>query len=269
MQPPRAGLFVTCLVDLVRPSVGFAAARLIEAAGCTVVVPETQTCCGQPAYNSGDPATSRTLALQTIRAFTGCDYVVVPSGSCAAMIKVHYPRLFADAAPGVRSEVAAFAARVHELCAFLADVRGVTSVPGRYEGRITYHDACSGLRELGIKSAPRRLLALVPGAVVTEMAEPEACCGFGGLFSETYAGISNAIVGRKVDDATRTRADLILSGDLGCLMNMAGKLAREGRPIDCRPIDCRHVAEVLAGELDDPPIGRSPADAVRAKASVP
>jgi L-lactate dehydrogenase complex protein LldE len=264
LQPPRAGLFVTCLVDLVRPSVGFAAARLIEAAGCTVVVPETQTCCGQPAYNSGDPATSRALALQTIRAFTGCDYVVVPSGSCAAMLKIHYPRLFTDAAPEVSAEVAAFSARVHELCAFLADVRGLTAVPGRYEGRITYHDACSGLRELGIKSAPRRLVALVPGAVLAEMTEPEACCGFGGLFSETYAGISNAIVGRKVDDASQTHADLILSGDIGCLMTMAGKLAREGRLIACR-----HVAEVLAGELADPPIGRGSSEALRGKASEP
>jgi L-lactate dehydrogenase complex protein LldE len=264
LQPPRAGLFVTCLVDLVRPSVGFAAARLIEAAGCTVVVPETQTCCGQPAYNSGDPATSRALALQTIRAFAGCDYVVVPSGSCAAMLKIHYPRLFTDAAPEVSAEVAAFSARVHELCAFLADVRGLTAVPGRYEGRITYHDACSGLRELGIKSAPRRLVALVPGAVLAEMTEPEACCGFGGLFSETYAGISNAIVGRKVDDASQTHADLILSGDIGCLMTMAGKLAREGRLIACR-----HVAEVLAGELADPPIGRGSSEALRGKASEP
>lgn len=264
MQPPRAGLFVTCLVDLVRPSVGFAAARLIEASGCIVVVPEAQTCCGQPAYNSGDRDASQTLALQTIRAFAGCDYVVAPSGSCAAMLKVHYPRLFADAGPGLKAEVAAFSARVHELCAFLADVRGLTAVPGRYQGRVTYHDACSGLRELGIKSAPRRLLALVPGAVLTEMSEPEACCGFGGLFSESYAGISNAIVGRKADDAARTAAGLLLSGDVGCLMNMAGKLAREGRPIDCR-----HVAEVLAGELADPPIGRGTNQPARAEASQP
>jgi len=259
--PPRVGLFVTCLVDLVRPSVGFATARLIEAAGCTPVVPTDQTCCGQPAYNAGDPETSRALALQTVRAFACCDYVVAPSGSCAAMLKIHYPRLFANDDPALRAEVAAFADRVHELCAFLADVRGVIAVPGRYVGRVTYHDGCSGLRELGIKSAPRRLLAGMPGVRLTEMAEPEACCGFGGLFAEKYPGISTAIVSRKVADAERSGADLLLAGDLGCLMNMAGKLTRDGRSLACR-----HVAEVLAGGLADPPIahGRSVATAPKA-----
>ncbi len=252
MPTPRAGLFVTCLVDLLRPSIGFAAARLIEAAGCCVVVPEAQTCCGQPAYNAGDPQTSRTLALNTVRAFAGCDYVVTPSGSCAAMLKVHYPRLFAEASPAIRAEVSAFAARVHELCAFLADERRIAAVPGGYAGRATYHDSCSGLRELGIRSAPRRLLALVPGLKLVEMSEPETCCGFGGLFAEKYPGISNAIVSRKADDAGRTGADLLLAGDLGCLMNMAGKLTREGKALACR-----HVAEVLAGELADPPLGWS------------
>ena len=248
MPPPRAGLFVTCLVDLMRPSVGFAAARLIEASGCTVVVPELQTCCGQPAYNSGDRDTARSIALQTVRAFADCDYVVVPSGSCAAMLKVHYPRLVAG--DELESEVRTFASKVHELCTFLADVRRYTNVPGRYEGRVTYHDACSGLRELGVKSAPRRLLGNMPGLELAEMREAEACCGFGGLFAEKYAGISNAIVTRKADDATASGASLMLAGDLGCLMNIAGKLTREGRQLTCR-----HVAEVLAGELSDPPIG--------------
>ena len=259
---PRAGLFVTCLVDLIRPSIGFAAARLIEAAGCDVVVPKSQTCCGQPAYNSGDRETARVLALQTIRAFAGCDYVVVPSGSCAAMLKIHYPTVFAGAPDGLRKEAADFAGRVYELCTFLADTRGLGQVPGRFEGRITYHDSCSGLRELGIKSAPRRLLALVPGVELMEMSEPEACCGFGGLFAEKYAGISAAIVGRKADDAARTRADLLVAGDLGCLMNMAGKLVRDGRPLACR-----HIAEILAGELNDPPIARAEPAPARVKAS--
>jgi L-lactate dehydrogenase complex protein LldE len=238
-----------------RPSVGFAAARLIEAAGCAVVVPERQTCCGQPAYNSGDRSTAKELALQTVRAFADCDYVVVPSGSCAAMLKLHYPRLVMNDPPDVRNQVETFASKVHELCTFLTDVRPLTNVPGRFTGRITYHDACSGLRELGIKSAPRQLLAMVPGIEITEMSEPESCCGFGGLFAEKYAGISNAIVARKTDDATASGAALLLAGDLGCLMNMAGKLMR-----DDRPLACRHVAEVLAGELADPPIGHSPAD---------
>jgi L-lactate dehydrogenase complex protein LldE len=249
VQPARAGLFVTCLVDLIRPSVGFATARLIEAAGCTVIVPERQTCCGQPAYNSGDRATAKALALQTVRAFAACDFVVVPSGSCAAMLKVHYPRLFKDDTPTVRSEVSDFSMKVHELCTFLTSVCPVNELPGRYEGFVTYHDACSGLRELGIKSAPRRLLGLMPGVEVTEMREAEACCGFGGLFAEKYAAISNAIVTRKADNAVASDAALLLAGDLGCLMNIAGKLTREGGAVACR-----HIAEVLAGELTDPPI---------------
>ncbi len=255
MQSPRAGLFVTCLVDLMRPSIGFAAARLIEAAGCTVVVPERQTCCGQPAYNSGDRATAKALAVQTIRAFDGCDYVVVPSGSCAAMLKIHFPRLLTgDGA--MEQEAHAFAGKVHELCTFLADIRPLAALPGRYDGRATYHDGCSGLRELGIKSAPRRLLAKIPGLELAEMNEAEACCGFGGLFAEKYADISNAIVTRKIDNASASTAGLVLAGDLGCLMNMAGKLTRDGRPLACR-----HIAEVLAGELSDPPIGHATAAA--------
>lgn len=247
----RAGLFVTCLVDLIRPSVGFAAARLIEAAGCEVVVPEGQTCCGQPAYNSGDRASAKALALQTVRAFADCNYVVAPSGSCAAMLKLHYPRLVADDAQAIQDEVAAFAAKVHELCTFLTLIRPVAALPGRFTGRVAYHDACSGLRELGIKSAPRELLAKVPGVELAEMKEPEACCGFGGLFAEKYPGISNAIVTRKTDDALAAKTDILLAGDLGCLMNIAGKLQRDGRSLPCR-----HIAEVLAGEMSDPAIGQ-------------
>ena len=248
---PRTGLFVTCLVDLFRPSVGFAAARLIEASGCRVVVPERQTCCGQPAYNSGDHTTARDLALKTIREFAVCDFVAVPSGSCAAMLKIEYPRLFSDAKPGLRQEAEAFAAKVYEICTFLADVRQLDSLPGRYDGTVTYHDACTGLRELNVKSAPRRLLERVPGLELAEMHEPETCCGFGGLFSVKYPGISNAIVTRKIEDAARTKAPLVLAGDLGCLMNMSGKATR-----DRQPIAFRHVLEILAGELSDPPIGQ-------------
>lgn len=251
---PSAGLFVTCLIDLIRPSVGFAAARLIEASGCRVVVPRQQTCCGQPAYNSGDRATAAELALQTIRAFDDCDYVVVPSGSCAAMLKVHYPRLFSQADVTLRQEVAAFTSKVYELCTFLADLRELDGLPGRYDGAVTYHDACSGLRELGIKTAPRRLLERMAGLQLIEMGEPETCCGFGGVFAEKYAGISNAIVTRKIEDAERTTAPLLLAGDLGCLINMSGKATRAGKLVSCR-----HVAEVLAGELADPPIGHGPA----------
>ncbi len=246
---PKAGLFITCLVDLIRPSVGFAAATLIERAGCDVIVPKGQTCCGQPAYNSGDRENARALALQTVRAFSDCDYVVVPSGSCAAMLKVHVPELLQDTPDSGAAQI--FAAKVFELTQFLADERKIGSVPGRYAGTVTYHDSCSGLRELGIKNAPRRLLAKVDGLSLQEMLECETCCGFGGLFSVKFPGISNAIVEKKAGNATASGADLLLAGDLGCLMNMAGKLNRTGSSVACR-----HIAEVLAGDLSAPPIAK-------------
>jgi L-lactate dehydrogenase complex protein LldE len=246
---PRVGLFVTCLVDVFRPSVGFAAVKLLEAAGCTVEVPTAQTCCGQPAYNSGDKATAKAIALATIEAFEGYDYIVVPSGSCAGMLKAHYPKLMAGDEAALL-EAKAFAARVHELVSFLADVRGVKIALSNFKGRVTYHDSCSGLRELGIKSQPRALLASIPGVELVEMADNEICCGFGGTFSVKYPDISNAMVEKKTANTARAKPDLLLAGDLGCLMNMAGKLKREGSTIEVR-----HVAEVLAGNLSSPPIG--------------
>src|SRR6202140_5913114 len=148
---PRVGLFVTCLVDLFRPVVGFAAVKLLEEAGCIIEVPRAQTCCGQPAYNSGDRADAKAIARQVIAAFAGYDYVVAPSGSCAGMVKVHYPELFADE-PAMLAEAEELAARTHELVSFLVDVRGMTSVRARCARSVTYHDSCSGLRELGVKA---------------------------------------------------------------------------------------------------------------------
>jgi L-lactate dehydrogenase complex protein LldE len=246
---PRVGLFVTCLVDLMRPSVGLAAAQLIENAGCTVVVPRGQTCCGQPAYNAGDSDTARELALQTARSFDGCDFVVVPSGSCAAMLRVHYPALFKGRGD-IEFEMKAFAERVHELTAFLVNVRRATATDARFEGRVVHHDACSGLRELGIRSEPRRLLAAVEGLKLMEAPEVTPCCGFGGLFSIKYPAISTAVADRKIEDLETPTPDLVTGGDLGCLMNLAGRLKRTGSAL---PV--RHVAEVLAGALDEPPIG--------------
>ncbi|HRN88027.1 (Fe-S)-binding protein [Hyphomicrobium sp.] len=248
---PRVGLFVTCLVDLMRPSVGFAAARLIEQAGCTVVVPHGQTCCGQPAYNAGDRKSARELARQTILAFAGCDFVVAPSGSCAAMLRLHYPALFKGQSDA-EFEAKAFAERVHELTDFLANVRGQTASDARFEGRVVHHDACAGLRELGIKSAPRRLLSSVAGVELVEAPETTACCGFGGLFSVKYPEVSTAIADRRIADLTSTAPDLVTAGDLGCLMHLAGRLRRTGNPLPCR-----HIAEVLAGELAEPPIAGS------------
>jgi L-lactate dehydrogenase complex protein LldE len=244
----RVGLFVTCLVDLIRPSVGFAAAKLLQDAGCVVEVPP-QSCCGQPAFNSGDRATAREIAAQVIEAFAGCEYVVAPSGSCAGMLKAHYPELFRGD-PNWQPRADAFAEKTHELMAFLVDVCGLNRVAARLDTTATYHDSCSGLRELGVRDQPRRLLATVEGLRLAEMRDANVCCGFGGTFCVKYPEISNAIVGKKAAAITATGADLLLAGDLGCLMNMAGKLQRDGSAIEAR-----HVAEVLAGMTDGPAIG--------------
>lgn len=248
---PRVGLFVTCLADLVRPSVPFAAVTLLRHAGCEVVVPTAQTCCGQPGFNSGDRRTAQALARQTIEAFADVQYVVAPSGSCAGMMKTHYEELFAGDDEGAAA-AREFSAKCHELVSFLVNVMGVTKPPGSFRGRITYHDSCSGLRELGIKSEPRRLLSAMPGVEIVEMADSEVCCGFGGTFCVKYPDISNAMVEKKCANIAAADPDLVLAGDLGCLMNMAGKLSRQGRAVPCR-----HVAEVLAGELSDPPIAKA------------
>ncbi len=248
---PSVGLFVTCLVDLFRPSVGFAAVELLEQAGCRVEVPRAQTCCGQPAYNSGDRADTKAIAEQVIAAFEPYDYVVAPSGSCGAMIKDHYPALFADD-PALGPRAQALGDKTHELISFLTDVRGLEAVAVTWPGGATYHDSCSGLRELGVKAQPRRLLESVAGLELKEMADSEVCCGFGGTFCVKYPEISNSMVEQKADTIEASGADLLLAGDLGCLLNMAGKLKRRGSGVQVR-----HVAEVLAGKRDLPAIGES------------
>ena len=246
------GLFATCLVDLFRPSVGFAAASLLDDAGCDVSVPESQTCCGQPAYNSGDRADTRAIARGTILAFEPFDYVVAPSGSCASMIRKHYPALFADE-PDFQARAQAVADKTYELVSFLTDILGVTSVDAAFAETVTYHDSCSGLRELGVQEQPRTLLKTVDGLQLKEMADSDVCCGFGGTFCVKYPDVSNAIVEKKTAKIAESGAGTLLAGDLGCLMNMAGKMSREGRPIKAR-----HVAEVLAGMTDTPAIGEAP-----------
>lgn len=249
-ERPRVALFVTCLVDLFRPSVGFAAVRLLEKAGCIVEVPAAQTCCGQPAYNSGDRATTTALARQVLEAFAGYDYVVVPSGSCGGMLKTHLAELFDDAAEVARAE--ALAERTFELTSFLTEVRGLRAVEATLPARVTYHDGCSGLRELGIRSQPRALLGSVAGLELVELENRNVCCGFGGTFCVKYPEISTKMVSDKVADIEATSASLLLAGDLGCLMNIAGRLKRLGSKVEAR-----HVAEVLAGDLSTPPIGGS------------
>lgn len=248
--PPRVALFVTCLVDIWRPTIGFAAIRLLERAGCHVEVPRAQTCCGQPAYNAGDRGTARDLARGLIDAFIGYDYVVAPSGSCAGMLRTHLPHLFDDD-PNLRARADRLGAKVHELTSFLVDVMHMPAhALAQRSGRVTYHDSCAGLRELGVKEQPRALLRAA-GFEIMEMTDPERCCGFGGTFCVKYPAISTRMVADKVADIARTEAPMALAGDLGCLLNMAGRITREGRTAQVR-----HVAEVLAGmENEVPPIG--------------
>jgi len=238
----RVALFVTCLVDLMRPRIGFATLRLLEAAGCTVEVPASQTCCGQPAFNSGDRRAATALAQKVIAEFEGFDYVVAPSGSCADHIRTTYPGLFADA-PDWRRRAEALAAKTHELTTFLNDVLQVETLPGEFAGSVTYHDSCSGLRSLGIKAQPRRLLGLVPGLTLQEMPESEACCGFGGTFAVKFGDISAAIGEKKCVNIQAAHADAVVGGDLGCLLHIEGKLRRMGD----ETTRVLHVAEVLAG----------------------
>jgi L-lactate dehydrogenase complex protein LldE len=239
----RVGLFVTCLVDLMRPSIGFASLRLLEVAGCEVVVPASQTCCGQPGYNSGDQKAAKALALKVLKEFDDCDYIVVPSGSCAGMIRVHFPALFKND-PTVIESVNRLSARTYELTDFLVNVVKIGKIPGRYSGPLTYHDSCSGLRELGVRTQPRTLLAKIPGLRFTEMRESTTCCGFGGSFSVKFGDISSRMADKKCAHIAQTGAGAIVAGDLGCLLNIEGRLRRRG-DLQTRVL---HIAEVLAGE---------------------
>jgi L-lactate dehydrogenase complex protein LldE len=248
----KVALFVTCLVDVMRPRIGFAAIRALEAAGCDVIVPQGQTCCGQPALNSGDRDHAAALARQTIEALEPYDAIVVPSGSCAGTIRCHYPEIFEqDAAWRPRAQ--AVAAKTFEVMAYLDDVLGWKPQGVSLDASAAYHDSCSGLRELGIKAQPRRLLGNIDGLALVPLAGEETCCGFGGTFCIKYPAISNAIVGEKADAIDASGADLLLAGDLGCLMNMAGKLHRQGSKVRAY-----HAIELIAGMGDGPAVGEEP-----------
>jgi L-lactate dehydrogenase complex protein LldE len=246
---PRVGLFVTCLVDLVRPQVGFAAVKLLELAGCDVEVPTSQTCCGQPAWNAGADRHAADIARAVIAAFEKFDYVVAPSGSCAGMLKNHYPEaLQGDANYALRARK--LADKTHELVAFLVNVRGMAQVAAKCQGSVCYHDSCSSLREINVKAEPRQLLATVEGLTLNELRTPEICCGFGGLFSVKYPEISERMADDKIADAEATGADMLTSADLGCLLHLAGRMERQGKKMRIR-----HVAEILADMSDTPALG--------------
>ena len=244
----KVGLFITCLVDVMRPEIAEASVRLLESAGCTVEVPMAQTCCGQPGYNSGDSVSARDLALKFLLEFEGFDYVVTPSGSCGGMVRQHYPALFADD-PDLRNRIDALSQKTFELTAFLHDVIGLASLPGRFAGEVTYHDSCSGLRELGVQAQPRALLALNPSIRLTEMKDARACCGFGGTFAVKYGDISSAIVDEKIGHIHASGAPCVVLGDLGCMLNIEGRLRRTGD----NTTRVLHIAQVLAGTASDAP----------------
>lgn len=252
MNRPSVALFATCLVDFFRPQVGFAAAKLLEQAGCDVSVP-AQTCCGQPAYNGGDKNDAAALARNTVAAFEHFDYVVAPSGSCAGMIKMHYPLLLQDD-PVWASRAHALAGKTHELFAFLVNIRGLNQVDESCSGIAACHDSCSSLREMNVKREPRTLLASVKGLALRDIPETETCCGFGGLFSVKYPEISARMADDKLAAAKSTGANMLVGGDLGCLLHLAGRASRRGESIDIR-----HSAEILAGLTDEPAIGKGSA----------
>ena len=238
----RVGLFVTCLVDTMRPRIGFATIKLLEAAGCEVVVPEQQTCCGQPGYNSGDRKSAEAMALKFLAEFEAFDFVVAPSGSCGGMIRVHYPDLFKDD-PAQLARIIALGQRTYELTDFLANIAKLKQVPGDFQGTLTYHDSYSGLRELDVYQQPRALLAKMPDVTINEMVESTICCGFGGTFSVKYGELSTRMADNKCRHITGTHAGAIVGGDLGCLLNIEGRLRRNGD----HTTRVLHVAEVLSG----------------------
>lgn len=243
----RVGLFVTCLIDAMRPEIGFSALKLLEAAGCEVAVPDMQTCCGQPAYSAGDRKAARALAEKFVEEFEEFDYVVIPSGSCGGNVKIHYVDLFSDD-PAWLTRMQRLAPRVLELTDFLHSVIKIERLPcmgsGRHPGKVTYHDSCCGLRELGVQQQPRALLGKA-GVQITEMKDSRQCCGFGGTFSVKYGDISSAIVDEKCANIHESGADAVVLGDLGCMLNIEGRLRRTGDD----KTRVLHVAQVLAGEF--------------------
>ncbi|WP_066945338.1 (Fe-S)-binding protein [Streptomyces lushanensis] len=236
----RAALFVTCVNDAVYPSTGIATVRLLERLGVEVDFPEAQSCCGQPQFNTGYRRETEPLVRRTARAFAGYDYVVTPSGSCAAMVRQHYPA-FGDAA------ATAVAARTYELTEFLVDVVGVTDVGAYFPHTVTYHPSCHGLRMLGLGERPRRLLEAVRGLELRELPGADECCGFGGTFAVKNSDVSAAMGQDKVRNAVSTGAGVLCGADNSCLMHLGGIVSREDAPL--RPV---HLAEILASTEEEP-----------------
>ncbi|MCC7498843.1 MAG: (Fe-S)-binding protein [Bryobacterales bacterium] len=236
----RVSLFVTCLIDQLFPRVGMAMAGVLDRLGYELEFPESQTCCGQPAFNTGYWDEARTVARYFLDVFRDAELIVVPSGSCGSMVKNHYVELFKDD-PASQQQARQVASRCWEFSEFLTDVARVEDVGARYEGVVTFHDSCHGLRELHLKEGPRRLLSHVRGLSLKEMSAAEECCGFGGTFSVKFPEISGGMARTKIDSIVATGADTVVGGDSSCLMQIQGAILRAG--LNIRTM---HLAEVLA-----------------------
>jgi L-lactate dehydrogenase complex protein LldE len=239
-MPKRVSLFVTCIVDQLFPKVGIAVAEVLERLGYTVDFPEAQTCCGQPAFNSGYRAEARQVARHFLQVFRDAEYIVVPSGSCTSMIGHHFAELFTKE-PDTLAAVHALEPKVWEFSKFLLEVAQVEDVGARLDDVVTYHDSCHALRELGVKDGPRRLLYHVRGLELREMDKAEECCGFGGTFSVKFADVSGGMARTKIESILRTGARTIVSVDSSCLMQLQGAISRAGAPLRTM-----HLAEILA-----------------------
>ena len=246
-RPIPVSLFFTCLADAFFPNVVFATVAVLERFGADVRVPLSQTCCGQPAFNSGNRKEARKMARKFLSTFGGEGYIVTPSGSCASMVRNEYPVLFRDE-PDMLALASLAGERLFELSEFLVDVLGVTDPRSSYRGKVTYHDSCHLKRGLGVFEAPRKLLRAIPGVTLLEMEESDRCCGFGGVFSVNFPHISCRMVEEKIGRILETGAQVVTSADLGCLMNIGGMISRSGYPV--KPV---HLAEILAGDFEAPP----------------
>ncbi|MBI2198225.1 MAG: (Fe-S)-binding protein [Candidatus Rokubacteria bacterium] len=243
MAPPvKASIMITCLGDMLFPEVGVAMVTLLRRLGVTVDFPPGQTCCGLPLFNSGYHRDAAQVAARTVSLFKDSEHVVVPSGSCAWLVKKEYPGLL-ERHGGPAAEARALASRTREMSQFLVQVLGVTELQSRFEGKVTYHDSCHLLRGLGESSAPRTLLRAVKGVELVELPGADECCGFGGAFSVRLPEVSTAILGKKIECIEKTGAECLVACDAGCLMQMAGGLSRKGSRVT--PL---HLAQLLAGE---------------------
>ncbi len=237
----KVSLFVTCLVDQLWSNIGTSCVAVLRRVGCEVEFDDRQTCCGQPAFNTGYRNEARPVARRFIEVFeeSKADAIVSPSGSCTAMVH-HFPELFSDE-PQWRERAEAIAARTHELSSFLIRVLEIEDVGARWQGKLTWHDACHGLRDLNLKMEPRRLIRQVRGAEFVELENAESCCGFGGTFSVKYPEISLAILDQKIEAIERAGVQAVVSGDASCLMQIGGRLSRTGSKVRVM-----HLAELLA-----------------------